>query len=401
MPVIPVMPAYPPIAPARPGAVSAVGVISIIVAALGMIMGIVTAGFAVTAVVTAMAQRVTASQHDAVRYPLIPEAQLSAPDAVDDQRAGMIVDAFTRTRPLTPTRQKHVRSLARMHGKQLFSFDVKNVTVLRAKSNITDSGPVLLSQGKTGDFYITGAGRLEVSDASAIFRPDNGQAVRSGDVAVDRSLSEPDIANVLSDIESRGSLTINPAPRATVLRLLRDPDQSIIGSPTSVQYAGGLSGAGLWFVTDKSQVRLTAAGTETLLSLNAPIPGTNPLSGRPIRTIWSQLLLLEAGASTLLAVLLLIGGIFLLRGRPVGRKLITIWSLIKLPITVAGAAILGFTVFEWVAVFQAQSAATPPPAGVWAWSTALTIGVGAILWPIIALVVLNRQSVKAYFSDVV
>ncbi len=398
MPVIPVMPSYPPMAPARPGAVTALGVISIILAIVGMIASVATAGFAFTAMLTAQMQRITASTLDAQRYPLLVAAQASTPDSVTDQQADFIVEAFSRTRPLSPTRRQHVRSLARMHGGKLFSFDVGNITILRAKANISDSGPVLLGTGRTGDFYVTGTGRLEVSDANAIFRPDNGAAVRSGDVAVDRSLSETDITTLLSAVQSTGGLQLSPAQVGTVRRLLRDPEQSIAGAPPAVLFAGPFADGGAWFETDKAQVRIDSLGNETLLSLDAPHPGTNLFAGRPVRTLWSQMLLVSTAASGGLAILLLIGAIFVLRGRPVGRKILTFWSLIKLPVAIAGSVMLGLTVWEWLAAFSGEANQQPTPPTPWSIGVAVAIGLFGIAWPIIVLVVLSRRSVKEHFQ---
>lgn len=406
MQVLPVMPPYQsfPQYPQRPGVVTAMGVIGIIVSVLSMISAPVIAMLALTSLMTIQFQRQLGSANDAMMYPWIPDADVvSAPDSLDAQKAGFVVEALGQTRPLTATRAMHVRSLALMHGKQLFPFGAEGMTVLRMKSNISESGPLLAGVGKTGDYYVTGAGRIEVTDQSAIFRPDNGPTVRSDDVVVDRSLSEDQIDAALVRIQSLAQLQLSEPQASTIRRLLRDPQQWIITRPDdtttapNVTAAGPMQNGGVWFTTDKSQVRITNTGVETLLNTMAPTPGTNPLTGKPAQSIWSQMVLVIQLVSLGLAIVLMVGSIGLLRGKPSARKLTLIWALLKVPVVVIGSLMLGLMTTEWFAMLPQNGgiSASPSVPGLFG---GIIGGLAGIAWPVVVLVVINRKSIRDWVA---
>jgi hypothetical protein len=408
MQVLPVTPSYQsfPQYPQRPGVVTAMGVIGIVVSILSMLSAPGIAMFAATSLLTIQFQRQIGPAGDAMMYPLIPDTVvISAPDGVDAQRASFVVDALNSTRPLTPTRANHIRSLAMLHGKKLFPFGAEGMTVLRMKANVTESGPVLAGVGRTGDYYVTGTGRIEVTDQSAIFRPDDGPTVRSGDVIADRSLSEEQIDALLQRTEAMGRLSLTAAQASTIRRLLRDPQQSVITrrdeSANSIApdfYAAGpMQDNGVWFRTDKSQVRITADGTETLLNAIAPMPGTNPMTGQPAQSIWSQMVLVFQCISLGLAITMLVWAIGLLRGKPSARRLAVIWAILKLPVVVVGSVMLGLMVAEWFGMFRGAPGSNVSPQGA-GWAVAITGGLIGLVWPIMVLVLANRRSVKDWVA---
>ncbi len=409
MPVLPVDVGYIHDTPQRSRGAMVIGIISIVFAAMSIIGSIGVAGFGGSALITAQIHKISTAQMDEARYPLIPDETLQSPDGLDEQRAGMVVDALTKTRAMTAIRQQQVRSLARLHGKKLFPFGSEGLTVLRMKSNISESGQVRISGGNFADYYVTGSGRIEVSDTSAIFRPDVGPALRSGDIAVDRSLTEPQIEKLCNEIDASSQAKLNAAQRLTIQRLVRDPEQSIITNPDSavagassqfIHVAGPLKDGGVWILTDKSQVRLTQDGTETLLSTDAPMPGNNSFTGKPAKTVWAQMVMVEAFVSLLLAVLLLIGGIFLCKGRPVGRRIHIVWAVVKIPVGLIGAWMLGLCVMEWLGSFQVADAASTTRVMTAGWTTGVLFGLTGIIWPIVTLIAMSKQSVKEQLRTV-
>lgn len=408
MQVLPVTPSYQsfPQYPQRPGIVTAMGVIGIIVSVLSMLSAPVLAMMAFSSLVTISFQRQLGSPGDAMMYPLVSDTPtIQAPDGLDAQKARFVVEALNRKRPLTPTRANHIRSLAMLHGKMLFPFSAEAMTVLRLEANVLESGPLLAGVGKPGDYYVTGAGRIEVTDQSAIFRPDAGPTLRSGDVIVDRSLSEQQIDGLLVRVESIGSLKLNDAQASTIRRLFRDPQQSVISRPQPpdapsgipLTQAGPMQDEGVWFKTDKSQVRLARDGTETLLNTLAPVPGTNTVTGQPARSIWSQMVLVCQFISLGLAITMMIWSIGLLRGKPSAKRLAVIWALLKLPVVIISSVMLALMVVEWMGMFPTPPGQAAPPMTV-GWLTGVIGGILGVAWPIAVLIGVNRSSVKQWVA---
>jgi hypothetical protein len=405
MPVLPVVQSYQsfPQSPQRPGVVTTLGVIGIILSVLSVITSFVVTSFAVSAMLTIQFQRNNGPVGDALRYPLTPDASaIASPDGLDPQKAGFVVEALNRTRPLTSIRASHIRSLSELHGQKLFPFGAEGMTVLRMKANISESGPLMAGVGKSGDYFVTDSGRIEVTDHSAIFRPDTGPTLRSGDVTVDRSLPEPQIDAAIARIESLGPLQLNPAQVATLRRLLRDPGQSIItraddsaATIANLIAAGAMKDEGVWFKTDKSQVRITRSGTETLLNTLAPMPGTNPATGRPAQRIWADMVIVFQVVSIGLAITMLAWSIGLLRGKPSARRLAMIWALIKLPVVIIGSVMLGLMVAEWFGMISGTSA-TGLSVGEWGWGVGLASGLIGVAWPVVVLGMINRPAVKEW-----
>lgn len=402
MNVIPVTPSYAQSSVAsRPGAVTAIGVISIILASIALITNVVSGIFGLTSITTTKVQQIVVNRQDVDRYPLVAPQSASAPDAMSDEEAFTVAAGLSRVKLLTPARMEHVKTLARVHGKTMFPFTSGNVSAARVAGNVSDSGEVLGGGGARTNYYVLGEGRLEVSDTQATFRADDGKTYRSTDPPQDNSISEPSIDAMLRSLAPSGAPP-NAAQKLTIQKLLRDPQQLIVEGDSGAQvvFAGPLKDGGIWFSTPVAQVRLDNAGKATLLSAGAPEPGTNALTGRKLTTKWANLLMLESLLSGLLAILLLIGAIFLVRGRPIGRKLCTVWALIKFPLVIAGAIFLGMAISEWLAAITSDSS-TPPSPSIAPVVIAGLHGVVGLVWATIVLIALTRASVRDYFKNVV
>lgn len=402
MRVIPVTPAYAQLQVAsRPGGVTAIGVISIILASLALIANLSSGVFGLVSIGTTKVQQLSASRDDLERYPLVDPGSTEPPGAMSDAEARAVAHGLNLAKPLTPVRQEQVIQLARRHGKTILPFAQSGVSAIAVRNNVSSATLQRAVSGEPENVYVMGEGTLTVNDTRALFRADNGNSYRSTDPEVNRSVDNDTIDRLLSSLTSF-AVTPNADQKARIITLLRDEKQLLVTPETGqiILGAGPLKEGGLWFSTPEAQVRLDRAGTALLLSSAAPEPGTSILTGRKLTTRWANLLMIESLFSGLLAVLLLVGAIFLLRGRPVGRKLCTTWAMIKLPMVVLGAILLGLTINEWLAALTSDDT-TPPSASIAPVVVASLNGLVGLIWALIVLVVLTRQPVRDYFKNVV
>lgn len=400
MRVIPVNPPYASAATiahaGRPGVVTAVGVFSIILSIVQVISAFGWLGFAFTSMLTVQVQQQQQAAMNVAAYTVQPGAD-TAPKGLPESTARIATQGFVRRHALPEKRQAHVRTLLMRQGLELLPFAADStLTPQRVAAQVTDSGPM----GDTADFYEIGQGRMEVTDQQAIFRRTDGKVFRSTDAVVDRAFSEVQITQAIAQLSWNIDDQPSPAQVEAIRVKLRDPTQTILAPGEIPNLGGKLTDGTFWMLTSGGQIRITPAGEVQLLSTTAPIPGTNPASGRKISTFWAGLTLLDAGVTGLLAVPLLIAGIFILRGRPVGRKMHLLWAWIKLPFALLGAVVCGFSVAEWMGALTPTSG-SPPPIMASAWTTGVVTGIASALYPVILLVVLTRERVRKYFEGVV
>ncbi len=387
----------------RPASITPIGAMSIVVAALTGIACLISIVFGLATYVAAAQQKVFTTIANSQAYPVAadPTDTLPNPDAFTTQQAQKVVAGLRLAHPLTSTQAQHVQKLLEQHGKKMFLFDPSSLTTNRIRDNVSESGEFLGSQGKMSVFYSIGTGRIEVSDTQALFRSDQNDVFRSTDIANDQSLSEAQISVVAHQINQHLQSGMNADQFDAVRDLLRNPAQAIIDPSLEVkiQSAGDFpdQSGGVWFYTNKAiQVQVTKEGKASVLNAFAPIPGTNPFSGKKITTGWATGLIGGAVVNGLIAILLLIAAIQFLRGRPSGRKLHLFYGWLQVIMIFVVSLLLGMTISEWTAA--KSSASTPNDTIPWI-ITSLTAITG-IIWPILILIIMTRKSVRDYFTGV-
>ncbi len=399
-----VIPVNPPYATAlsnasagRPGVVTAVGVVSIVLAIVQAISAFGWLGFAFTSMVTAQVQQRQTAMMNMGAYAVQPGVD-AAPKGFPEPVARAVVQGLVRRHALSGTRQSHVRKLLMQQGRELLPF-VEDATVSsqRIAAQVSDCGPM----GGSSDYYEVGQGRLEVTDQQAIFRRTDGKVFRSNDAVVDRALTEAQITQAITQLQWVVNGNPSQVQIDAIRAKLRDPAQAVLTPGESPGTGGILSDKTLWFITSAGQVRVTPAGEIQTLNFNAPIPGTNPFSGKPISTFWAGLTMLDAAVTGLLAVPLLIAGILILRGRPIGRRMHFWWAWLKMPLAILGAMVCGFAVAEWMGALTSAPGAAPPSSAAGGWTTAVSTGTLGVVYPVVLLIVLTRQRVRRYFEGVI
>jgi hypothetical protein len=367
----------------RPGWIMAVGVISICVAAALILFHLFAASLAFT---VRIQNQVTQTIFASPAY--APQAVVTGDAGLPKDEVDAAVDGLTRVRPLSDPRAAAVRRLIKQHGRAMFRFTP--ITAARA-AGVSDSGQMFDNGGAPADYFVLPEGRLEVDDDGAVYRPDGGEALRSGPETEGTSLTaeqaEAFVANVAAQIDG----AIPPAVRDGLKKALQDPQQTLVNATASIEVidaqfdgASGLSvtpAAGVYFRTDFNGAVIAVGGAAPLV-IPPPPPGGRAHAAAGWLTLLS---LLGLGV----AILLIAGSIFWLNGRPVARRLMLLFVVISVPLAVATGAVLGMT-----AGAMGRLTGTEEFQPV----TAVVAGATLLAWPLVLGMVLFTTPVKTYFA---
>lgn len=161
----------------RPGILTALAIVSIVVAALGLLSNCISvfstamlsnvqipvAGPATSAMSVAAGSGATTANV----APLSTGQTSYGPSRLAIPNRELAMSAFDQTYPLSEPRKQMLRQLLDSAGDDPFPFGESNFTLPKLRQSITSSGPVPGDESK--QFYIAANGRIEVSDADAIF----------------------------------------------------------------------------------------------------------------------------------------------------------------------------------------------------------------------------------------
>ena len=440
----------------RPGLITAVAVMSIVIASLSglasLVSGLQAAGYYMMSIVTSSAAAAQARTKAVtmappvvvgpgrVRQPGQAGVMEVGPQGMAPPQRQAAVAALTKRQPLTPSSKRQLDAILAAAGN---SFGVDEVT---------EAG--MMPQTAKGDppqaYFVTRAGRLEVSHDRATFFPSNGsQIVRvsapppgpegpgadgaataepAAEEGVDVSITaEPDagavvgvptsapatgpaatlpVSAALSTIEAQAVVqqaqslsgnTLNAAQVATLQSLLTGVGQQLV-QPGASQGAVVLAftqadGSVVMQFADGGSLTIGAQGNVVSM-VAAPIIPTFSF------TPWAiGLQLVVAIASLALAVFLLVTGIMTLRQSPRGRRLHLIYACIKIPLAIAAGVASAQVARDFAAAMAAMPGGAAAAAGAGGWS--LFSGVIPVIlgcaYPIALLIVLNLKPVREYY----
>jgi hypothetical protein len=197
IPVMPVTFVTPSAYQRRPGIVTGLGVASIVVAVLTAIACFVVMIWCFIMLANAASAPRTAR----MRPPVVMQntgkgaiAQAVEEDPINGlskAKRNMAMAGLTRARALTPPRVKQMNALLARAGRLMFPITVQGSSAKLVQSNVSESGILPGARGGDGpNFYIIGAGRIEVYDDHAVFRPTGSADVVS--VNADEAKQEDD-----------------------------------------------------------------------------------------------------------------------------------------------------------------------------------------------------------------
>lgn len=418
---IPVQPLYAmPVVPRRPGIISAIGIISIVVAAMGLLGGLITVFYSISLMTLAAMSSASAAFSPttmpstsvvATQPSTVPSVRVYENGFDDDQRA-MALEAMENVHPLSDVRHKQLDRLLAKCGKQMFPVGKLNLETA-VKNGINDSGQSYSNHGNGPDYYVLAKGRVEVNDDRALYDPmDGGEKVRVADDEPDDEtnvLSAAEIDSVVKRAQKLARQKLTPQQLATWTQELQNPNQTLINSTGKP----ARTAAQLITVTvqrDGSAVFQTRTGVVSMSQTGAVLfssstgamfagaGGAGP--SFKINHGAIAMVIVDAVGGLLLAILLLIAGILVLKQSPRGRKLHLIYALVKIPIVILG--VIGWTwiIRDIVSAIQTSVGATAPMSSAKPMAGfTIAFAVVALIYPIALLIVMNTRSVKEYYAS--
>jgi hypothetical protein len=164
----------------RPGLVTAIGVIDIVVAAATLLMSL----FLLLMSIGAAAQSGTpAAVPAATRTPptVVTEEGTSGMRGLAPGVRSVVIATLRDVRSFSDIRAQHFDALLADAGQDVFPFDASQITPRKVRGNLTDDGKLISGNDSEGpEYFVLGNGRIELSDAQAVFFPSDGRpAVRA------------------------------------------------------------------------------------------------------------------------------------------------------------------------------------------------------------------------------
>jgi len=105
-----------------------------------------------------------------------------------------------------------------------------------------------------------------------------------------------------------------------------------------------------------------------------------------------------------LAIYLLVIGILVLRQSPRGRRLHLFYAVLKIPVTILGAAATWWLTTQFMEAMMANMGPAAPPAGMMSTGIGIQqvfLGVIGLIYPIALPIALQSRAVKDYYNSVV
>jgi hypothetical protein len=385
----------------RPGILTAVGVLSIIVASIALLVNLVDLGFA--NLVSRAAVRTAVPATIVTPPPSAPaHAEYVAPNGLSASGRQIVITGLSRVRPLSEARQKQLDGLLADVGQQVIRLSADNLTADRVAAYVTDERDIPDGAGgPADDLFILGSGRLQVSDDSAVFFPDNSPSpIRSrGGSYTDSSgthLASEQIAGVVDRVQSLCSASMNDAQIRTLEGQLESSSQSLITPSPSVAQAVAqvrsaqtLEDATVAVTTDNTSMSFGPTGQAW--------PGVIAVSAQ--QAMWAPprvarrdatLLVLDAVLSFVAAGYLMACGIMVLKNSPSSRWMHLGYAIVKAPLV----GLSCFALYQVTLELNAKS----PDADSTAFAWMMIVGATGIVYPVVLAVAMNLRSVREFLA---
>lgn len=306
--------------------------------------------------------------------------------------------------PISDARQKQLDGLLADVGQEVIQISPDNLTSDRVTAYVTDvrqmpSG----SGGEPDDLFILGSGRLQISDQSAIFFPqDSPSPIRSGggsytDSSGQTHLASEQIAGVIDRVQTMCNHAMNDTQQTVLATELAVPAQTLITPGNSVAVvAGQVQNAQM--LPDGTLAVTTVNGSMSFGPSGQSYPGI--VSATVAASPWGKgpvvvkgdanLLVIDGLLSFVLAGFLLASGIVLMRNSPMARWMLVGYGIAKLLGTVLSVCAV-YTIGQELGGgdSDAQSVAM-------AW--AIILGAPGAVWAVVVLIVMSLRSAREFLS---
>jgi hypothetical protein len=397
--------------PGPPGIVIAIGVCSIVIGSISLLGGAV-------ATMTTVAVAVSASAPAAAPLSVPAAAALTpGPTEVVDQDGlpaadrAAVVEGLSRVRSVTPGQQLQLDELLAESGRDVIGLgspvDPAVVAVaVSASGQLDPLGTAAAAVDSTPSYFTLSTGRLEVTDARAVFFPTGGQpAIRAVayalpeqpgiDGAAPPTLSDEAIRSTLRAIARWNGTRPKQAQVQAILSLLRSPGQQVVvptgdGSDPAAQVTSARSDEDgtLTVVTSHAgstceltvtpNGQVSASLTTATMATAAAAAAAKPASGNAMGVV-----VLASLVQLAIAVYLLVIGILTVRRSGLGRLLHWIFVGVKVPVATAAVAAVWWL---WRSL--------PGGSAAW-WAMPALVG---LAYPVALLFALCSRQVRDYYG---
>jgi hypothetical protein len=390
--------------PNRPAILTAVAIVSIVAASLSMLVNL--AGLLVAKEVSRLATRRVLTPPAAVVSPppgfTSANSEYVAPRGLSRSQRQIVIDGLSQVRPISDTRQKQLDGLLADVGKDIIRLSDENITPDRIASYVTDSRDMPAGGGgPADDLFVLGSGRLQISDQSAVYFPDNSPSpIRSrGGSYTDAQgshLASEQIAAIVDRVQNLCGHAMNDAQVQSLESELESTSQTLISPSLSVAQAAeqilsaqGLGDGTIAVTTNNASMSFSPTG-QTYPGIMAMSTWQASATTPRVARRDAALLMLETLASFAAAGFLLACGIMLLRNSPHSRWMILGYSIGKL-------LLVGLSCYAIYSVAVALNPSDPNP-GSTATAWMLIVGATGAIYPIILLIVINLRFVREFLA---
>jgi len=390
----------------RPGVLTAVGVFSILIASISLLVdfgGFFFAKFT-TMVATRTAPVAVVAAPPPAPAPQSAQTEYIAPDGFSADQRKIVIDGLNQVRPISDVRQRQLDGLLADVGRQVIQISPENLTTDRVAAYVTETHDIPSgSGGPPDDMFTLGSGRLQLTDASAVFFPENSPSpIRSGggsytDASGQTHLASTQIAAVIDRVKALLSQPMTDPQVAALEAQLESSAQALITPSDSVAEAAAQVKSVQTF-PDGTVGITTASSSISIATTGQTFPGLIALGGMqngwgPGPTIARRdavLLMLDAILSFLAAGFLLACGIMVLRNIPASRWMHLVWAGAKLILVVLSC----YAMFSVVEQLDASSPDAQSAAMAWM----LIMAAPGAIYPVVVLVVMNLRMVKEFLG---
>ena len=410
----------------RPTVITAIAIISIVMAALGGLFGLMAMFQALGMYMASlMASQVATAQAAATRAQVkVAQGQVAAtPGYNTPQQRQAIVRRLSELQPLSPARKRQVDALLASSPTDL------------GLSFVSESGtmPQMRSDEQPPTYFVTPTGRLEVFNDRAVFYPSFGNTLRASappeppegvapvatvepqpqvaptepatapattaaaaTQALAGALSAAEVESIVQQAQTESSSALNASQADSLRAVLSAPGQQLVqpGAAQSAVMAAykHQDGSVVVIFSEGGTVTIGPAGNVTSV-VAVPTIGTFSISPLALGMLAATALALVA-----LAVFLLVCGILTLRQSPRGRRLHLIYAGLKIPLEIAAGAAWFWVMREMVSNMTPGAGAGTPALSFSLFSGIVPAVLGCA-YPVALLVVLNQKRVREYYNS--
>lgn len=438
---VPVLPVDYSLGQARPGTITAIGIVSIVLASLGLLTGLVgglyAVGFTIASAVSSRAAAMTPTSAPTATLTITGGADAeSSPAQLSEGPRGLapplrqvIIAGLAHKHVFDDEKNNRLHELLAKGGQEIFpAASSGSVSAVAIANDVIECAELPSSDGAAEGpiYFIVGTGKIELYDDHAVFFPTGrGEPIR---VAKGVAIDEDDVeAAAVSGGSTRGALTpaqvqavVNQAQslsgnRMNLVQLealtkeLQKPNQPYIQAARGsqppvrqVQMVNMQFDSSAQVFTRQGFVVISPSGQITSSSTMNPAAAFSRFHIRPSASV---LTILATALGLALSIYLLVVGIFTLRQRPGARRLHLIYATLKIPLAILAAVGWFLLISDLTQSFSGVAAMAPPGATAptpsastaGALTFAIIFGLAAIAYPVALLIVMNTLNVRAYY----